>query len=69
MYNRTGQGQNMSQFIKGKIAEENNDDLEEEETLGLKMAINQSLKTSEPIQMSKIKNDDDFMFLMDKGFL
>ena len=59
----------MSQFIKGKIAEENNDDLEEEETLGLKMAINQSLKTSEPIQMSKIKNDDDFMFLMDKGFL
>ncbi len=73
MYNRNNDSSNMSQFIKGKIQEEDTDTIGDDSNL--KEDVNPSIKTLEfstmpspPNQPAhKVKSDEDFMFQMDKG--
>jgi hypothetical protein len=74
MYNRNNDSSNISQFIKGKIQEEETDTIDDS---GSKEEVNSSIKTLDFSTMpspqnqttQKVKSDEDFMFQMDKGNL
>lgn len=65
MYNRN-QPQSISQFIKGKILEE--EDMSVENARQLESDLNTSESDAKK-DNSSTKLDEDFMFQMDKGFL
>jgi hypothetical protein len=73
MYNRNNDSSSISQFIKGKIQEEDTDTINDESCL--KDEVNPSIKTLDFSTMPsptnqtthKVKSDEDFMFQMDKG--
>jgi hypothetical protein len=73
MFNRSSENQNMSEFMKGKILEEEGDDEvnEEEEDEEEEKASGNTSGTQQNQQQSQKKNklDEDFMFQMDKGEL
>ena len=78
MFNRSSEQQNMSQFMKGKILEEEDNDQGEQdsskndESLNEDTSKNTNAETQsklKPSQSQKNKLDEDFMFQMDKGTL
>jgi len=64
MFNRSSEHQNMSEFMKGKILEEGDDENDEDEE---KNGVLSQERQQEKQSQKKNKPDEDFMFQMDKG--
>ena len=63
MFNRSAESQNISQFIKGGIVEEEDQQDENDNSEALEMSSSSNLKSA-----SELNAQNDEMFQMDKGF-